>query len=857
MSEGFSGLPIDAVLDDITRALSQHRVCVLTAEPGAGKTTVVPLWLLSQPWLAGQKIIMLEPRRLAARASAARMAAQLGESVGATVGVVTRDDRRVSASTRIEVVTEGVLTRKLQNDPSLSGYGLVIFDEFHERNQQGDLALALLLDARSAFELDTAILVMSATIDANAVAQMLPVHTYTDTDSDSNTDADDTGDARDGADSGVDVVAPVVECPGRTFPIELSYRARSRKQRIEDSVTEAVRELIDDRSFEGDILVFLPGKGEISRCQEKLVDLTFEGVAVLALHGSLSLQEQDIAVSPSGAGQRKVVLSTDIAESSLTVEGIRAVIDSGLARTPRFDAKTGMTRLTTVSISRASADQRAGRAGRMAPGRAIRLWSKLEHGTRPAFTPPELSTIDLCDFRLELANWGTTNPQHLKFMDPIPAPAWKEAGVLLESLGAIDSDGRITKRGKSFAHLPLHPRLAAIVRTAETAGYPKLGCLIAAVLDERDVLSRKEAESNSDLSYRLGLVADAAGSSGGRGLRRFVAQRWLDLARRIGAKDKPLKWSHTDNSSRVGVFCAAGFPDRIAQRRNKARGRFRMRTGTGLHMHRDDVLAEEDFIVALNLDGKRSEAKVRLGVAVELDELLQAGFECDSTYRVQWDKKRNDVVTSVIRHLGSLELGVLQIPNVAGEAVTKELLDYVHRRGLKVLTWTENSTSLAQRSEFYRSLGREDDWPDLSQKWLLRNRKTWLEPLLVGATSRADLEVLSVAVALDTILGYERRRRLDAALPTHLVVGKRRILIDYTSDPPMVKSRAQDFFGLDRHPVIAGDIALLVELLSPANRPIQRTCDLDAFWQGSWSEVRKDMAGRYPKHDWPINPKER
>lgn len=824
---GFSSLPIDSVLDDISEALSRRKLAVLTAEPGAGKTTVVPLHLVNQPWLAGQKIVMLEPRRLAARASASRMAAQLGEQVGETVGVVTRDDRRVGAKTRIEVVTEGVLTRRLQNDPSLSGYGLVIFDEFHERNQQGDLALALLLDAKSALDLDTAILVMSATIDDKAVAELLCAHDP----------------------------APIVNCEGRTFPIELKYQPRSRRDPLEDAVSKAVRELISDRTFDGDILVFLPGVGEIRRCQESLLDLSFESISVLALHGSLSLAEQDRAVAPTVAGTRKVVLSTDIAESSLTVEGIKAVVDSGLARSPRFDVKTGMTRLTTVSISRASADQRAGRAGRITEGRAIRLWSKLEHGTRAAYSPAELTQVDLCDFRLELANWGMTSTQHLKILDEIPQAAWKEAGVLLTELGAITKEGRITKRGKSFAGLPLHPRLAAIVRSAQSHGYAKLGCLIAAALDERDILNRTEAETNSDLAYRLTRILDA-GENRSRSNSRagFVYRRAKDLTRRIGAQNEALKWSKDDTSGRLGVFCAQGFPDRIAQKRAKSRGRFRLRTGSGAHMHQHDILAEDDFIVALNLDGKRSEAKIRLAAPLDIDALFSFGYECDTIHRVGWDKARNDVITTVTRHLGSLELGVVQLPNVAGAQVTEALLDYVRRRGLRALSWTDSSKSLVQRSEFYRALGREEDWPDLSDKWLLRNRDEWLGPLLAGATCRADLEVLSVAVALDTILGYQRRKALDALLPRYLTVGKRKIEIDYSEEVPTVSSRAQDFFGLKKHPKIAGDISLLVELLSPAGRPIQRTADLEAFWTGSWQEVRKDMAGRYPKHPWPLNP---
>lgn len=819
-----TGLPIETVIPDVRAALNRYRRAVLTAEPGAGKTTVVPLRLLDEPWLGDQKIVMLEPRRLAARASAARMASLLGERVGETVGVTTRDDRRVSGATRIEVVTEGILTRRLQRDPELAGFGLVIFDEFHERSQQADLGLALLLDAYRTLGLDTAVMVMSATIDAHKVAELI----------------------------GEPEPAPVIECAGRTFDVDMHWRPRNKRDRLEPAVAQAVQWALEHEP-EGDVLVFLPGMAEIRRTQEQLRGLD-PRTEVHPLHGSLPLDEQDRAVSPASPGMRKVVLSTDIAESSLTVEGVTIVVDSGLARAPRFDPGNGLTRLTTVSVSRASADQRAGRAGRTRPGLAVRLWSKIEHGTRAAYGAAEITQVDLAQLRLELAAWGVTDPATLPMMDQVPTQAWKEAGQVLHMLGAVHEDGTITDRGRRLGELPLHPRLGAIVVTGVERGIGAMGCALAALIDERDVLRGRPAEVPADLGLRLDLLTDRHrrhALASGRSIQ-LVRARANDLARRIGCDDDGY------DRDRIGLLVAAGFPDRVAQRRGTGRGRFRLRSGSGVRLADTDPLAGEDYLVAVDLDGKRKDARVRIGAAVDVTDLLEtAGFDAEVTERTLWDRERKDVVTRVDRHLGSLDLGSTSRRPVPSEEVVELLIDQVRRTRLKALSWTDASRALQARVEYARSKQPDADWPDLSDKALSASLEEWLAPLLVAATGRADLEVVSVAVALDMQLGRERRQQLEAALPAvfSLPAG-RKLKIDYGAEPPTITSRAQDFYGLKTHPaVLGGAQPLTVELLSPAGRPIQRTADLPGFWDGSWAEVRKDMAGRYPKHDWPVDPR--
>lgn len=828
-----TGLPIESAIGDIRSVLQHHGFGVVQAEPGAGKTTIVPLRLLDEPWLADRRIIMLEPRRLAARAAAKRMASLLGERVGDTVGVVTRDYTRVGSSTRIEVVTEGILTRRLQNDPSLGDVGLVIFDEFHERNVQGDVGLALTLDAKAALELDLALLIMSATIDGDRVASLL---------------ARDDAPTTDVGPSPV-VPSPVVYCPGRTFPVDVIARPRGRRDRLEPAVADAIRWALGEYDH-GDVLVFLPGIGEIRRTQEQLGSL--RGVDVHLLHGSLPMDQQDAAVRPAIPGHRKVVLSTDIAETSLTVDGVRIVVDAGLVRSPQFDPSSGMTRLVTSSHSRASAEQRAGRAGRTEPGIAIQLWSKMEHGTRAAFAPAEMTTIDLSQVVLELKAWGT-DPTELRFLDPPPERAQREAVELLQMLGALDVDANITDVGRRMVGLPLHPRLARMVDGGIENGDGWLACLLASLLDERDVLRGRPDELPADLGLRLDLLIDRGRRHPQAAGRSIAAAR--DRARDLARRAKVSPDSEIDKDQ-AGATLVLAYPDRIGQRRGSSRGRFRLRNGSGAWVADTDVLAGEPLIVAADLDGKRKDARIRMGAALSGDDVLLAfGDQVRVASSVVWDKGRNDLVHRIVRSLDSLDLGQVTSRPEPGEATTEALLDRVKATKLKMLTWTDRTESLRGRVAFLRRHAGED-WPDFSDKALMSTLDTWLAPFLPGATGRADVEMVAVSVALESQLTPDQQRALKRLTPTHYESPKgRRQLIDYSGEQPTVSIRVQDVYGVTATPtVLDGQMPITFALLSPANRPIQLTADLAGFWSGSWADVRKDMAGRYPKHDWPKDP---
>ena len=821
-ANGDSGLPIERAIPAIRAALECTRAAVLQAEPGAGKTTIVPLRLLDEPWLRGRRIVMLEPRRLAARAAAKRMASALGEPVGQTIGVVTRDYRRTGADTRIEVVTEGILTRRLQNDPSLDGVGLVIFDEFHERNIQGDLGLALTLDARETFDLDLAILVMSATIDVDRVATII--------------EADDSA---------------IVHCEGRTYPIDVLWRPRGKRDWIEPAAAEAVRWALGEYDH-GDVLVFLPGIAEIRRTADELRGLT--AVDVRPLHGSLPIEEQDAAVAPGLPGRRKVVLSTDIAETSLTVDGVRIVVDGGLVRSPQFDPRTGMTRLITTSNSRASAEQRAGRAGRLEPGIAIRLWSRVEHGTRPAFAPAEITTIDLAQLLLELRSWGTNDLSTLRFLDAPPESALREARQLLTMLGAFDADDRLTAVGQQMVDLPLHPRLARMVVGGRENGDGWIACLLAALLDERDVLRGRPNELPADLAVRLNLLND-------RGRRHPQAsgaavKRARDRARDIARRARIDVAGGLDDVSRAGGLLALAYPDRVGQRRGNSRGRFRLRNGSGAWVAETDVLAGEALIVAADVDGKRKDARIRLGAALDGDDVLLAfGDDVEVSASVVWHKGRNDLVHRVTRRLDSLDLGEVTSRPEPSDATTAALIDRVRATKLKALTWTDRANSLRSRVAFARhQLG--DEWPDLGDKALLASLDEWLAPFMPGATGRADIEMVAVSVALESLLSSVQRQRLPQLLPEkYELPSGRRVPIVYDNDAPTVSVRVQEMYGVTETPTILdGKVPVTFALLSPANRPVQVTSDLAGFWTGSWADVRKDMAGRYPKHNWPKEP---
>jgi ATP-dependent helicase HrpB len=822
-------LPVVEAVDDVRSALDRHRRCILVAPPGAGKTTVIPLALIDEDWLGGQRIVMLEPRRLATRAAAQRMAATTGTAVGALVGYQTRDERHIGTGTRIEVVTEGVLTRRLQNDPELPGTGLVIFDEVHERNLTTDLGLALALDVASTIRPDLRLLAMSATPDIEGLTALLD--------------------------------APVVQSDGRMFDVEMHWvprsaptpgqRAGGRRRggrpgagatdRIEHDVVAAVLRALREQT--GDVLVFLPGIGEIRRTESLLRDRVGVDVDVHPLAGALSLAEQDAALAPSPPGRRRVVLSTDIAETSLTVDGVRVVVDSGLAREPRFDPRSAMTRLTTVSTSRASAEQRAGRAGRTEPGAAYRLWSKIEHGTRPKHRSPEISQTDLAGLALEMAAWG--GGDSLRFIDPPPAGALAQARTLLGELHAIDADGSITPLGRSMLGLPVHPRLARMVAVDRSP----LACVIATLVEERDIFRGRPDDLPADLSLRVDVLTgrhrhDAAD----RGAVHRLRERAEDLARRanigfeLGAID----------ADRCGAVLLLAYPDRLAARRRP--GQFQLRSGSAAWLPDDDHLADVEFLIAANLDGRRDRARIRLGAVVDVDTVI-AEFGADIVERrtLGWDAERDDLSEVVERRLGAIQLGRRVGRATAGEDTTAALMAHVRSTALGALQWTTEATALRERVEFlHREIG--DPWPDWSTDHLAETLDEWLAPYLPGATGRADLERLDVALVLRSGLPWPLGSELDEIAPTRLELPSgRSVPIDYSGEQPDAFVRVQDLFGVTEHPVAAG-VPIRLHLLSPADRPIQVTADLPGFWAGSWVDVRKDMAGRYPKHQWPTDP---
>jgi ATP-dependent helicase HrpB len=824
-------LPIDAVLPQLAAALGAHTSAVLQAPPGAGKTTGVPPALLNAPWLGGQRIIMLEPRRLATRAAARRMAQLRHEGVGDTVGFRVRGETRVGRATRIEVVTEGILTRLVQRDPSLDGIGLVIFDEFHERSLDADLALALTLETRDVLRPELRILVMSATLDGARVARLL-------------------GDA------------PVVTSEGRTYPVETRYVERRADLRIEDAVVAVVRRALEND--DGDVLVFLPGAGEIHRTHDLLVIQPLPPhVRILPLHGSLSGEAQDDAVLPSPSGARKVVLSTSIAETSLTIEGVRVVIDSGLSRVPRFSPRTGMTRLETVRVSQASADQRRGRAGRVTSGVCYRLWAEHEHHHLVAHSTPEILEADLAPVALELAAAGVADPGSLRWLDQPPVAAFAQARELLIELGALEAasgreaDARITAHGRRMAELPMHPRLAHMVAQGDTLGVRSLACDLAALLSERDpIRSDPGSSADADVETRLALIR------GGRGAGGMAAGVDGDALRRIRLEADRLRsslGSATRTGGRdvsAGLLLAFAYPDRIGQLRAPRAGRFLLRNGNGAALAGPQSLSDAAYIVGAALDGRRPESRIFLAAAVELSDLEthfgdQIAFEQD----VVWDARERAVVARERERLGAIVLVERPLRNADPALVQGALVAGIRTEGIDALPWSDGARSLRRRLAFLHAT--DPTWPDVSDAALLETLGTWLSPHLGGLRSLAEVSRADLAGALLAQLSWDRRVAIDELAPTHVVVPSgSRIPIDYGDvAAPVLAVRLQEMFGLADTPRIArGKVPLTIHLLSPARRPVQVTRDLAGFWKTSYFEVRKEMRGRYPKHHWPDDP---
>jgi ATP-dependent helicase HrpB len=813
-------LPIDEVLPALADALARTSSVVLQAPPGAGKTTRVPLALLDAPWLAGQRIVMLEPRRLATRAAARRMADSLGESVGATVGFRVRGETRVSARTRIEVVTEGVLTRMLQSDPTLEGIGLVVFDEFHERHLQGDVGLALTLQTQSLLRPALRILVMSATLDGAAVSALLGG-------------------------------APVLTSEGRSHPVTVRHLARRDDQRIEGAVAATIRSALE--RDEGSVLAFLPGVAEIRRVQGLLER---EGlpprVELFPLFGDLSAEAQDAAIAPALPGRRKIVLATSIAETSLTIEGIRVVVDSGVSRVPRFSPRTGMSRLETVRVSRAAAVQRAGRAGRVAPGVAYRLWREDEDAHLLARATPEMLDADLTALALDLAAAGVADPGALRWIDPPPAAAMAHARALLEQLGALDTAGRITPHGTAIAAFGLHPRLAHLLVRGAALGAGPAACVVAAVLDERDLLRRDAMIRDADLATRVLLVSGGIDSSiADREVLRRVRERVRLLRDQLSIPRDAVV-----DASATGWLLALAYPDRVAERRDGAGDRYLLRNGFGATLAEAGALTGAPYLVVAELDGRLPHARIYLAATLERDDLLRVlGDQVTREDRLEWDAGAGSVRAMRIERLGAIILREQPLRDVDDEQFARVLLDAVGREDGVSLRWSESARRLRERVAFLRRL--DPSWPGLDEAALRDTREEWLLPHLIGLRRASEVERLDLHAILVDMLSWRQRQQLDELAPTHVVVPTgSRIPVDY-ADPaaPSIAVRLQEMFGLAETPSVGGGrVPLVLELLSPAHRPVQVTRDLAGFWRSSYFEVRKDMRGRYPRHEWPEDP---
>ena len=802
-------LPIDEALPALTNALRARDAAVLVAPPGAGKTTRVPLVLADAPWAGGRKILVLEPRRIAARAAAERMAKTLGEPVGETVGYRVRFGSKVSRRTRIEVVTEGVFTRLVLDDPALDGIAAVLFDEFHERSLDADLGLALARDAQRGLREDLKLLVMSATIDGARIAKHL-------------------GDA------------PAIASEGRAFAVETRYLGRDPTSPIEAQVAEAALRAL--RAEKGSILVFLPGTAEIRRTETRLKErIDDPAVDIVPLYGALDAATQDRAIAPAPTGRRKVVLATSIAETSLTIDGVRVVIDSGLARVPVFEPDVGLTRLETVRVSRAAADQRRGRAGRLEPGVCYRLWDEGQTASLEPFLRPEILSADLSSLVLDLAQWGVADPDQLTFLDPPPRPALAEAKALLRALGAIDADGRITPDGKALNRLPLPPRLARMVVEAARAGAGILAAEIAAIVTERGL-----GGDDADLGHRLDRLRRDRSRRAEEA--RGMARRWADLA---GAKRS------SDTAPSPGAVLALAYPDRLAKNRGGDSGAFLLANGRGANIDAASPLAREPFLAIAEIIGSAAQGRIVLAAPIALAEIeTRFADRIEAKEEMTFDAGSLSLRARRLRRLGALALAEQPVAVAGDEAAARALAAGVAKVGLDRLPWTKALTQWHDRALFLRRAEGEE-WPDLSDAGLTARIDEWLTPALFGKTALAQLGADELGAALSTLLPHALRRRLDSEAPTHFEAPSgSRVAIDYeATEGPKLAIRVQELFGLARHPTVAGGrVPLVIELLSPAHRPVQVTRDLPGFWRGSYAAVRSEMRGRYPRHPWPDDP---
>ncbi len=851
MTRQLPDLPVTAALPRLLEALDKGNSAVLVAPPGAGKTTLAPLAMLDAKWRGDGRILLLEPRRLAARAAARRMAALLGEEPGGTVGYAMRMESRVSAHTRILVVTEGVLARMILDDAGMDGIAAVIFDEFHERSLDGDFGLALALDVQSALRPDLRLLVMSATIDGARVSALL-------------------GDA------------PVVTSEGRSYPVDIRYRDRAADTRVEDAMLLACRDMLAEET--GSVLAFLPGQGEIERTAERLAGRLPSDVDVAPLYGGLDGKAQDAAIRPAREGRRKLVLATSIAETSITIDGVRVVIDSGLSRLPKYEPATGLTRLETVRVSRASADQRAGRAGRTQPGVALRLWRAEQTAALPAFTPPEILEADLSGLLLDCAAFGVTDPTTLSFLDKPPAPALAEARALLAELGALDGNGRLTDAGEAMRRLALPVRLAHMVAEAGDAG---TAAALAVLLTERGL-----GGTAIDLDRRL------AGFRRDKGPRAQAARKMAERLSRSAAQatshapsPPPLTPPHKGEGdsdaqapntmpvdgvstlttpsplgggvrgggnpdvSSTGALLLLAYPDRVAKARG-AYGRFLLANGRGAMLDLAEPLAREGFLVVADLQGRAQNARIASAASITEEEIRQhLAARLQTATETSFDVERRALRARETVRLGAIRLSERQLPSPTGAEADHGLIAALREHGLALLDWGKGPAILRRRLAWLRS-GLGEPWPDMSDEALTEALDDWLLPFLSGEASLARIDAQAISNGLMSLVPHELQRRINELAPTHFSAPSgSSVPIRYEEDQPVLAIRVQELFGLDRHPSIAGGrIPLTLELLSPAHRPIQTTRDLPGFWRGSWADVRADMRGRYPKHVWPEDP---
>ncbi|MBV6288651.1 ATP-dependent helicase HrpB [Pseudomonas aegrilactucae] len=827
-----NSLPIDAVLPALRTALQQRHEAVLEAPPGAGKTTRVPLALLDAPWLAGQRILMLEPRRLAARAAAERLASELGEAVGETVGYRIRLDSKVGPRTRIEVVTEGILTRRLQDDPALEGVGLLIFDEFHERSLDADLALALSLNGRELLrdEPPLKILLMSATLEGERLSALL----------------DD---------------APVISSEGRMYPVQMRWgRPFQPGEFIEPRVVDSVLQALADEA--GSLLVFLPGQAEIRRVHHSLQDALGDrrDILLCPLHGELDLSAQRAAIEAPAKGLRKVVLATNIAETSLTIDGVRVVIDAGLARVPRFDPGSGMTRLDTQRISRASATQRAGRAGRLEPGVCYRLWSEAQHEQLAAYASAEILQADLAGLALQLTRWGVT-PAQLSWLDLPPAAAYAQAQDLLLRLGALKAGQllALTEHGQAMAELPAHPRIAHLLLRGQDLGLAAMACDVAALLGERDILRGGGADLHSRLSLLAGETRGARGGQGGVQRARQLARQYRSYLR-----GKPTSAVAEPQHERwLGALLALAYPDRVAQQRRAGGAEYRLANGRAALFGEADALMKSPWLVIADLGSRQGQREERIYLAAEFDPALFDGVLAEQVRTVEqldWDERENVLRAERQRKVGELVLSREPLTGLDEEARARALLELVRRKGLELLSWTAELRQWQARVALLRQLdlaaGGASEWPDLSDAALLASLGDWLQPYLGKVTRLSHFAQLDLSSILRNRLPWPLPQRLDEWAPAHLSVPSgSNVRLDYSETPPILAVRLQELFGLAETPRIAqGRQQVLLHLLSPARRPVQVTQDLANFWRSTYAEVKKDLKGRYPKHYWPDDP---